>query len=447
MMIKQARRLKLIVGVLLAHAAIPVAVSRAENFYGLTTTNGIVTFSSNAPASLSAPVAVTGLQGGESLFAVDASPSDGTLYALGSVAASTGRLYRVNPATGAATLIGSSFAMSGNGGGIDVSPVTGFVRIVAGAAGQNFRMNPATGTLLTDTNLAYAAGDPNFGLPTAVYGIAYTNNFPGATATTLFDFDLNGPGNRIARQGGPDGNSPSPNAGQLTTISTPSVDTGSGINLGLDVASDGTAYLLLRDPPTNLYTLDFASGTATSLGQIGNGADTTRDIAVFPVTNVVQFSASSYSASEETGSATITIARSNPFGTASVNYATSNGSAQAPADYTAVSGTATFTAGATTTTFAVPVADDGKAEGGETVDLALSSPSGGVASLASPSTALLTLVSNPSPLVSGLRFKPAAFFANYGTGNSITKRKRKAMKGSRVSYKLSEAATMSFAVE
>ena len=64
-------------------------------------------------------------------------------------------------------------------------------------------------------------------------------------------------------------------------------------------------------------------------------------------------------------------------GALTVDYATSDGSAQAGVDYTAASGTLTFRAGESSRTIEVAVLDDSHDDGGETVTLALSNPSGG----------------------------------------------------------------------
>ena len=61
----------------------------------------------------------------------------------------------------------------------------------------------------------------------------------------------------------------------------------------------------------------------------------------------------------------------------SVDYATSDGSATDGQDYTGQSGTATITAGSTSTTVDVPVADDALYEGDETVHLDLANPVNG----------------------------------------------------------------------
>ncbi len=107
----------------------------------------------------------------------------------------------------------------------------------------------------------------------------------------------------------------------------------------------------------------------------------------------LRFSSATYSANETSLKATITVSRIGSLtGTSSVKYATANGTAMAGADYTAATGTVSFTAGINSKTFNVPIINDTTREGNETVNLALSAPVG--ATLAAPSSAALTIVSN-----------------------------------------------------
>ena len=82
---------------------------------------------------------------------------------------------------------------------------------------------------------------------------------------------------------------------------------------------------------------------------------------------------------ENTGEAlafAVTLSRAAS-GTVTVDYATANGTATAGADYTATSGTLRFAAGETSKMVSVTVLDDDHDDGGETVTLTLSNPSGG----------------------------------------------------------------------
>ena len=109
----------------------------------------------------------------------------------------------------------------------------------------------------------------------------------------------------------------------------------------------------------------------------------------------LQFSSATYSVAENGGNATITITRTGgSAGAVGVSFATSNGTATAPSDYTAVSQTVSFANGDTASkSVSIPIVNDTSVEPNETVNLALSSPTGG-ATLGSPSTAVLTITDN-----------------------------------------------------
>jgi hypothetical protein len=75
-----------------------------------------------------------------------------------------------------------------------------------------------------------------------------------------------------------------------------------------------------------------------------------------------------------------------------VDFATSDGTATAGADYTTTTGTLTFGAGERSLTFQVPIANDGVADGLETVNLTLSNPGpAGATTLGTRQTAVLRI--------------------------------------------------------
>lgn len=105
----------------------------------------------------------------------------------------------------------------------------------------------------------------------------------------------------------------------------------------------------------------------------------------------VQFTQSDFTIAENAGTATITISRlGNNDGIISVDYTTEDGTAVSGIDYTAVSGTLTFAASEMSRSFTIPILDDNELEGGETVNLTLSNPTGN-ASLGNPNPATLTI--------------------------------------------------------
>ena len=96
-----------------------------------------------------------------------------------------------------------------------------------------------------------------------------------------------------------------------------------------------------------------------------------------PTQNVVQFSASSYSVSEDCTTVTITVNRiGDTSGAASVDYATSDVTASERRDYTTALGKLRFAAGDTSKSFVVLINEDSYVEGPESFNVALSSPSG-----------------------------------------------------------------------
>jgi hypothetical protein len=216
------------------------------------------------------PLAITGMQGGEGALGIDFRPADDQLYVLGN----TGRIYRVNTSTGVATLVGVGFAgaLSGTAFGVDFNPVVDRLRIVSDAD-QNVRIDPDTTALVTDTALNYAAGDANQGANPAVMAVAYTNNFVGATATTLYGLDSGT--NALVIQN-------PPNGGVLNTVAT-LVDFGGEGGLDID-GSDSSAYAVLLtagNTESTLYRIDLASGIALAIAPVVSGGPS-RDIAIIP---------------------------------------------------------------------------------------------------------------------------------------------------------------------
>jgi len=136
----------------------------------------------------------------------------------------------------------------------------------------------------------------------------------------------------------------------------------------------------LRLYPNNMYTV-LATSNPLNVGTSTAGT--------------LQFSSATYGVAENGGNAMITITRAGgSAGAVSVMFATSNGTAMAGSDYTATTQTVNFSNGDTANkTVSIPILDDTVVEGSETVNLALSSPTGG-ATLGNPSTATLTITDN-----------------------------------------------------
>jgi hypothetical protein len=242
--------------------AVPGGASAAEAFYGVTQDNRLVTFQSDNVTNVAPSHAITGLPGGENIVGLDVRPLDGQLYALGK----TSRLYVINPRTGAARQVGATPfipALAGASFGFDFNPTVDRIRVTSDAE-QNLRLNPDNGTVAAvDTNLAYAAGDPGAGTNPNVAASAYTNNFAGATSTTLFDIDNARHALVIQNP---------PNDGTLTTVGALGTNNNA---VAFDIGDGNIAYAVLNGEQNrqNLYRIDLSNGHATQATNFFIGTD------------------------------------------------------------------------------------------------------------------------------------------------------------------------------
>ena len=243
-----------------------VGQAKAEPVFIVTTQNQVFSFDSATPGATSVPVAISGLLAGETIVGFDRRPSNGLVYGI----SSQSNIYIINTDTGAASgRLALSSALSAGVFGVDFNPVPDSqglpsLRVTSNSpTNPNLRINANTGVVAVDTNLAYAAGDPNANQNPNVAGSAYANNVFGATTTTLYDIDTNL--GVLATQ------NPA-NAGTLNTIGSLGVNS-SGI-IGFDISGlTGVAYAALNpnDGFSNLYTINLSTGAASLVGQIGSG--------------------------------------------------------------------------------------------------------------------------------------------------------------------------------
>ncbi len=213
----------------------------------------LFSFGIDSPGSVNFINTVTGLQSGESLVGIDCRPATGQLYGL----SSGGKLYTINTGDGSATAVGGTGAvLNGSFFGVDFNPTVDRIRVTS-SSNQNIRMNPITGGVAgTDVNLAYANGDSPF-----VVGSAYTNNFAGATTTTLYNIDSRTDSLLIQNP---------PNNGTVSLVGGLGVDFDG--NAGFDIFGPN-AYAVLNTGAafSGFYQIDLATGAATFLGEIGDG--------------------------------------------------------------------------------------------------------------------------------------------------------------------------------
>lgn len=104
----------------------------------------------------------------------------------------------------------------------------------------------------------------------------------------------------------------------------------------------------------------------------------------------VKFSLSTYTVSESSGKAVITVTHVGGMKPFAVNYTVNNGSALSGSDFTTTSGTLNFAQGEVSKVFEIPIMNDGVTEEEETAFMSLSAPTQGV-TLGDPSTATLRI--------------------------------------------------------
>jgi hypothetical protein len=251
--------------------------AQAELIYALNESGtNIFQFDSTNTGKVITGKFLTGLAANEQLLTIDVRPGTGAIYGVGSF----GNLYTVNAGTGALSLVApiTGGSVDGTNFGSDFNPLSsgfsasGDTLQFTSDSGVNWRINPITGVATVQSTLAFGAGDTHAGGNVNVVGLAYTNNFAGATSTQLFGLD-SGFDALVSLA--------TPSNGSITTVGA------LGINVtdlaGFDISgSSGTAFAALQTTTSgisNLYTINLATGTATLVGQIGGGL-LVRDITV-----------------------------------------------------------------------------------------------------------------------------------------------------------------------
>ncbi len=141
-------------------------------------------------------------------------------------------------------------------------------------------------------------------------------------------------------------------------------------------------------------------------GVTGFFRETTFPLTTLPAANPngrIQFSASTYAAAENSGSAPITITRSGSAGAVAVDFGTTDGTATNGVDYSGVYQTLYFADGETAKTVLVPVNDDYLLNSNRTVNLWLLNPQNG-ATLGGRTNSLLTILDNEFAAAGKIQF-------------------------------------------
>ena len=249
------------------------AAAHAELAYGVTIDNRLVSFDTANPTALLSVQQITGQSQFDLTLGIDFRPATGELYAIGS----SNTMYRINTATAVASAVGAPFSpvLSGVEFGFDFNPTVDRIRVTSDN-GQNLRLNPITGqNAAVDAALNYAAGDANFGQAPRIVGSAYTNNFAGATTTTLYNLDsrLDILVTQIP-----------PNNGTLNTVGSLGMDISSLAGFDISGQSAVAYAAVVRDGDFRswLTTVNLQTGALTPVAPIGGNDLLIRDLAVVP---------------------------------------------------------------------------------------------------------------------------------------------------------------------
>jgi hypothetical protein len=232
-------------------------------------------FSLGTPGTLSAAVAIAGVDFAGAILGMDFRPSNDMLYVLTDadqdLDTNTGTIYTVDTTTGVATLA-SNLAGGGFAGlvattfGMDFDPVTDQLRVVGVAPAQNLSIDVDTGSVTVDTDLAYGAGEDPVadGFDARISAIAYSDNTAGAASTTLYGIDGNNDFlNTIMPVAG----------GVVQSVGALGGNVTSGITT-FDISDAGLILAGLTPAMSTITTLnriDLTTGAATPIGVIGSG--------------------------------------------------------------------------------------------------------------------------------------------------------------------------------
>jgi hypothetical protein len=253
--------------------------------------NSLFSFSGDSP-NIVTSVPVTGL-GASKLAGIDYRPATRELYGLG-VSGNETSLFKIQPATGVATLVGSvDFSLLSGATisgatefGVSFNPASDRLRAIDNLASDggggnvnNFRLNPNNGALAgNDSDLNFEALPEGNGNAPLV-AVAYAPKALGATSTTLYGIAAGK--DRLVIQGGV-GGIPSPNGGVLSNVGSLGVNTSTDAGFDVDPAS-GLAYAALEvGGSSGLYAVDLATGAATLVALIGNGSVDFSGLAIEP---------------------------------------------------------------------------------------------------------------------------------------------------------------------
>lgn len=232
------------------------------------------------------------------------------------------------------------------------------------------------------------------------------------------------------------------------TLSFAEGETTKNISVSLsrtDAAPQATLGVTLSNPTDGAVLGSPSTSTLTLLGvSSGSSSSSASTTSAAAGVGSLSFSANTYGIDEPDGALSVTVVRTGGSnGAVTVNYATSNGTATAGTNYTATQGTLNFAGGETSKTFSVQVLNNVNIDGNKTVNLTLSTPTGG-AGTAAPVTAVLTIIDDeatPSEATGSIKFSAPVYSVTENGGSvKVTVLRQLGVKGTvTVNYATSDS--------
>jgi hypothetical protein len=248
--------------------------------YGLTEDNHLISFTTYQPNRLLSSRSIKG----EKLLGIDFRPATGELYGLGL----SGHLYTVNRLTADLKQIGTDAIPNLTGASaaaIDFDPVRDRLRVTLYYDARNFQVDPNTGAVSVDVPLSSVSN--GYDAP-QLYGLAYSNNYPGATKTTAYGLNIfiSYRALKLVTLGSPDGSPLSPDSGKLFMVKEVPIGPMYIHWAGFDITDTGEAYAFTSSFAVNggamLQRVNLEDAQAARVGIIGDPTQVIRDIAVEP---------------------------------------------------------------------------------------------------------------------------------------------------------------------
>ena len=302
-----------------------------------------------------------------------------------------GKLYSVDPDTGAATLIGQLSAdptdtsspyttLPAGAFGTDFIPQSNLLRVVS-TSGLNVRVDPTNARVITDNPITPPG--------TQIAGVAFHNN-DNDLATNTTEYAYNFANNKF-------GSVNTPNNGNFVAIGDSGVMSANADQVTMDEAPSGALYathFVTADGTQNLYQVDPSTGAHTKIDAFPGGSIVAMSAAVV---NLFGVDSPTLTVGEGAGTAHVIVTRRHPLGAESVNYATADGTAVAGTDYTSTNGTLTFAPGEVSKSISVPLIDDTIDEPNKSFDVNLSLSPGADALLALDHRTTVTVADDDPP--------------------------------------------------